>query len=305
MAGGRRRLGTRPRRDPAGQLKGREVSAHALTHAHPDHQGASHSVCEALGLARSGSARGDVDAAENPDLIGERQPDHWLSQLFLPHDDRAGPSRRSLAAGRRRRRRVSGFSRCQATQPGHSSLSGARTTASLILGDVLNGADPLTAVPGLREPKTFLHARPGPQPRVCPPPGRSCAPKVVAFGHGPVCPRHAQVRRLRSARSAPELNRRNARRHRAPGEDRDLGAEGADRPCVQHALPTPVYRHQLGTPEPKPRRPSASLRSRHRPGVHQADTAASPQVVRAYRVGVGVEVRWAGGLAARVGGPRA
>ena len=27
------------------QVKGRSVTAHALTHAHPDHQGASHAVC--------------------------------------------------------------------------------------------------------------------------------------------------------------------------------------------------------------------------------------------------------------------
>ncbi len=32
------------------QLAGRTVSAHALTHAHPDHQGASKEVCEALGI---------------------------------------------------------------------------------------------------------------------------------------------------------------------------------------------------------------------------------------------------------------
>ena len=32
------------------QLKGRTVSAHALTHAHSDHQGASHEVCQTLGI---------------------------------------------------------------------------------------------------------------------------------------------------------------------------------------------------------------------------------------------------------------
>jgi len=32
------------------QLSGRTVSAHALTHAHSDHQGASHEVCEKLGI---------------------------------------------------------------------------------------------------------------------------------------------------------------------------------------------------------------------------------------------------------------
>jgi len=28
------------------QLEGHDVSTHALTHAHPDHQGASHEVCQ-------------------------------------------------------------------------------------------------------------------------------------------------------------------------------------------------------------------------------------------------------------------
>ncbi len=28
------------------RLRGRTVSAHALTHAHPDHQGSSHAICE-------------------------------------------------------------------------------------------------------------------------------------------------------------------------------------------------------------------------------------------------------------------
>ena len=32
------------------QLEGVDVHAHALTHAHADHQGSSHAVCEALGL---------------------------------------------------------------------------------------------------------------------------------------------------------------------------------------------------------------------------------------------------------------
>src|SRR5436190_888194 len=32
------------------QLRDRPVTAHALTHAHPDHQGASREVCSALGL---------------------------------------------------------------------------------------------------------------------------------------------------------------------------------------------------------------------------------------------------------------
>lgn len=63
------------------QLKGREVNAHALTHAHPDHQGASHKVCTTLGIPYWVGAN-DADAAENPDLIGERQPNHPIAQFF-------------------------------------------------------------------------------------------------------------------------------------------------------------------------------------------------------------------------------
>jgi hydroxyacylglutathione hydrolase len=32
------------------QVRGREVRAHALTHVHPDHQGSSATICEALGV---------------------------------------------------------------------------------------------------------------------------------------------------------------------------------------------------------------------------------------------------------------
>nr|WP_237745002.1 MBL fold metallo-hydrolase [Kribbella catacumbae] len=32
------------------QLRDRQVGAHVVTHAHPDHFGSSHAVCEALGV---------------------------------------------------------------------------------------------------------------------------------------------------------------------------------------------------------------------------------------------------------------
>src|SRR4051794_14802686 len=62
------------------ELAGHRVGAHALTHAHPDHQGASHRVCESLGLPYWVGAR-DADAAEDPRLIGVRQPRHPIAQL--------------------------------------------------------------------------------------------------------------------------------------------------------------------------------------------------------------------------------
>ena len=63
------------------ELKGHKLAAHALTHAHPDHQGASHEVCTELGIPYWVPEK-DVEPAENPDLIGERQPDHFMAQLF-------------------------------------------------------------------------------------------------------------------------------------------------------------------------------------------------------------------------------
>ena len=50
------------------QLRGRRVSAHALTHAHPDHQGASAEVCRALEVPYW-VGEGDVAAAEDVEVL--------------------------------------------------------------------------------------------------------------------------------------------------------------------------------------------------------------------------------------------
>ena len=47
------------------QVDGHRIAAHALTHAHPDHQGASHNVCERLGIP-FWVGEADADAAETP-----------------------------------------------------------------------------------------------------------------------------------------------------------------------------------------------------------------------------------------------
>ena len=109
------------------QVKGHEVTAHALTHAHPDHQGASHAICEELGIPYwVGEA--DADAAENPALIGERQPDHFMAQLFFRTMTGPGPPGRPQAEGGRRGRRRSACSTCRGTRPA-TWPSGARTIA--------------------------------------------------------------------------------------------------------------------------------------------------------------------------------
>ena len=70
------------------QLEGRAVTAHVLTHAHPDHQGSSHAVCEKLDIPLL-CGGGDADAMESGDwslVIPtnwstrplRRNPDHLL-----------------------------------------------------------------------------------------------------------------------------------------------------------------------------------------------------------------------------------
>jgi hydroxyacylglutathione hydrolase len=163
------------------QLEGREVTAHALTHAHPDHQGASRAICERLGVPFWVGER-DADAAENPKLIGERQPEHWLAQFF--YRTMTGPGRR-VDRTLREGDEVGSFKVIDA--PGHSAghvVFWRESDRVLIIGDVMNGADPLTMLPGLREPKPYLTPDPAENRRSL----RKLAPlepKVVLFGHGP------------------------------------------------------------------------------------------------------------------------
>src|SRR5688572_1903722 len=55
------------------ELRGQTVEAHALTHAHPDHQGASHRLCEELSVPYWVGAA-DADAASTGDLSGAMPP---------------------------------------------------------------------------------------------------------------------------------------------------------------------------------------------------------------------------------------
>jgi hydroxyacylglutathione hydrolase len=162
------------------ELDGREVNAHALTHAHPDHQGASHAVCQALDVPYW-VPEGDVAAAENPELIGQRQPDHPIAQFFARVF--TGPGHkvdRALREGDE----IGGFQVLHV--PGHSAGHVAYWRESdgvLILGDVLNNIDVITGVPGLHDPKPYLTPDPVENRRSA---RRLAAlePKLALFGHG-------------------------------------------------------------------------------------------------------------------------
>jgi hydroxyacylglutathione hydrolase len=162
------------------QLRGHEVRAHALTHAHPDHQGASHAVCEALGIPLwCGEA--DADAVEDPRLILARMPNQGIGKFSYRFF--AGPAH-PVARKLREGDEVGGFAVLET--PGHCAGHVAYwrdSDRTLVLGDVLNNMNVLTGFPGLHEPPTFFT----PDPALNHASARKLAalePALVCFGHG-------------------------------------------------------------------------------------------------------------------------
>jgi hydroxyacylglutathione hydrolase len=160
------------------QLRGRTITAHALTHAHPDHQGASREVCEKLGIPLW-CGEHDVHAMETGDF---GQPKHWVNQLL----DRvwSGPPRnvdRALREGDE----VAGFTVIDV--PGHSSGHVAfwrESDRAIVLGDVLNNMNVMTGVPGLHEPKEIFTTDPA-RNRESARRIAELEPALACFGHGP------------------------------------------------------------------------------------------------------------------------
>ena len=162
------------------QVGDRKLSAHALTHAHPDHQGASHAVCERLGIPLWCGAD-DADAMEQG-TIAQSQPSSPLNTLVdrvwtgPPH-----PVARRLREGDE----VAGFAVLEV--PGHSAGHVAywrESDRTLVLGDVLNGMNLVTARRGLREPPKVFTVDPARNRESARRLGE-LEPALVCFGHGP------------------------------------------------------------------------------------------------------------------------
>jgi hydroxyacylglutathione hydrolase len=163
------------------QLRGRQVATHALTHAHPDHQGASHAVCTELRIPFLVPER-DVPAAEDPEVIKQRQPNHPMPKLMQAMF--AGPGHKVdqvLHEGDE----VAGFTVLDT--PGHSAghVSFWRESDGvLICGDVINTMHPFLMTRGVREPFDFFTPDPAENRRSI----KRIAeldPALVLVGHGP------------------------------------------------------------------------------------------------------------------------
>lgn len=158
------------------QVEGHELSAHALTHAHFDHFGASHAVCEALRIPLWVGEL-DVEAVEHGKMVG-RVP--VLGTRMLPAA-RRHPVARALKEGDQ----VAGFEVLftPGHSPGHVSYW-RESDRVLVCGDVMWGFNPFTNRGGPREPFPPL----SPEPRVNRDSARRLAalnPELVLFGHGP------------------------------------------------------------------------------------------------------------------------
>jgi hydroxyacylglutathione hydrolase len=162
------------------QIKGHTIAAHALTHAHPDHQGSSHAICERLQIPLW-CGRDDIPAMETAGGVKNSQAPGWLNRVQQrwwtgpPH-----PVARALQEGDE----VAGFTVLET--PGHSRGHVAywrERDRVLILGDVLNNMNVMTGVPGLHEPPKIFTPDPA-RNRESARRLAALEPALVCFGHG-------------------------------------------------------------------------------------------------------------------------
>lgn len=164
------------------QIGNRPLTAHALTHAHADHQGASAEICKKLGIPYCVGAK-DVPVAESG-RIAETMPNPHHPVLAFEQKYWAGPSHpvdRALREGDK----VEDFVIIET--PGHSAghiCFWRERDGVLIAGDVLRNVNFFTTMPELGEPPSIF--TPDPQEnRKSIKKIAALKPQVVCFGHGP------------------------------------------------------------------------------------------------------------------------
>jgi glyoxylase-like metal-dependent hydrolase (beta-lactamase superfamily II) len=160
------------------QLRGRKLGLVALTHCHPDHQGAVKAVCRRFGVPLA-CHEADVAAMEGRAPMAPRNWLVRLGEIFW-----SGPAHR---VGRvlRDGDEVAGFRVIHT--PGHTAghvVFFRESDRLAIAGDVLANVHFLTGEPGLRAPPPFFCVDPRQNLRSV---GVlwELRPSLICFGHGP------------------------------------------------------------------------------------------------------------------------
>jgi glyoxylase-like metal-dependent hydrolase (beta-lactamase superfamily II) len=155
------------------QVKGMEINAHAITHAHFDHTGSSHAICEALNIPMWAGAD-DAEAVEKGKMRTRFRVE-WLPS------GKAHPVARRLKEGDE----VGGFTVLDT--PGHSPghiVFWRESDRTLVCGDVMFGYNPFLLMGGLMEPPQAFSFNPA-QNRASARRIADLEPALVCFGHGP------------------------------------------------------------------------------------------------------------------------
>jgi hydroxyacylglutathione hydrolase len=156
------------------------ISGHVITHAHFDHQGCSHTVCEQFDVPLM-CGEGDRAAVETGDLTQVLPSrDSWIARLSRQLGGPGHPVARTLSDGDQ----LGQFAVIEAPghTPGHLAFW-RESDRILVLGDVLFHRNPITMRRGLTEPfrfATFDEAMNRTTARKL----AALEPSVVCFGHG-------------------------------------------------------------------------------------------------------------------------
>lgn len=161
------------------ELEGVEISAVALTHVHPDHQGCAKAVCDAREVPLACHAD-DVDAMEGRAPVGSGQalipriydkiwtgPPHKVDRVLADGDE------------------VAGFRVIHA--PGHAAgevIYFRDSDRIAICGDVVRNMSYLTGLPGVRQPPDEMTYDP-PENRRSIQKLAALEPSLILPGHGP------------------------------------------------------------------------------------------------------------------------
>lgn len=162
------------------QLRSTGINKHVLTHAHPDHQGMSATICREFGVPLL-CHQDERDAVESGNTL-QPMPQNWMNKVFqLAMAGDGHPVSQTLSEGDP----VGSFEVVETpgNAPGHISLW-RESDGTVILGDVLANINLFTGKYGLHElPKRFTSN---------PAKSRDAARKIadlepdrVCFGHGP------------------------------------------------------------------------------------------------------------------------